>query len=357
MSRIRIASIEPIPFTAKLQRRPGLLVSTAAVVSTLALSTAGAMAGCNSGNAANTNLLSSANCQADASGPGATAVGRDAAANGASGTAIGNVALATADNSTAVGQSAFAKGKLGTSIGYFAGFGTAPGATAVGSYAAFQGAGAYSTTLGGSNSFVDGVDTFAMAKGDYSIAIGGGDGATPFGKPLVGALATNLLAVAVGTTSHAGDDFAIAIGFNARAGNGSGHIGPIAIGTDSTATGDSSTAVGRFSKASGGRSAAFGHNSVASANVTVAIGPLAQATAGQAIAIGYASVANVAGTVSVGSSSIKRRIMNVAPGVAANDAVTVAQLNAAVSALAAQVRSQQQEIAELKARSTAAVRP
>jgi autotransporter adhesin len=42
----------------------------------------------------------------------------------------------------------------------------------------------------------------------------------------------------------------------------------------------------------------------------------------------------VANTVSVGNGSIKRRIMNVAPGVAANDAVTVAQLNAAVSAMA-----------------------
>jgi autotransporter adhesin len=54
----------------------------------------------------------------------------------------------------------------------------------------------------------------------------------------------------------------------------------------------------------------------------------------QAVAIGYGSVANVVSTVSVGSGNIKRRIMNVAPGVAANDAVTVAQLQAATSAMA-----------------------
>jgi autotransporter adhesin len=45
-------------------------------------------------------------------------------------------------------------------------------------------------------------------------------------------------------------------------------------------------------------------------------------------------VATVSSTVSVGNGSTKRRIMNVAPGVAANDAVTVAQLQAAVAGAA-----------------------
>ena len=66
----------------------------------------------------------------------------------------------------------------------------------------------------------------------------------------------------------------------------------------------------------------------------VAIGASARATAGQSIAIGYASRANVANTVSVGSANIKRRITNIAAGVAANDAVNVAQLNAVVAAMA-----------------------
>jgi autotransporter adhesin len=122
--------------------------------------------------------------------------------------------------------------------------------------------------------------------------------------------------------------FGTAVGFNTLTA-----FAGTAIGTDASAAGESSAAVGRFSNASGAKSAAFGHNSVASANVSVAIGMGARATAGQAIALGYASLADVANTVSVGSASRKRRIMNVAPGVAANDAVTVAQLNAAVAGL------------------------
>jgi hypothetical protein len=48
-----------------------------------------ARAGCNSGNNANTDLLSSANCQAGATGNGSTAVGAGAFASGGNGTALG----------------------------------------------------------------------------------------------------------------------------------------------------------------------------------------------------------------------------------------------------------------------------
>jgi autotransporter adhesin len=70
-----------------------------------------------------------------------------------------------------------------------------------------------------------------------------------------------------------------------------------------------------------------------SASNTVAIGTGARATVTSAVAIGTNSVANVVNTVSVGNSNTKRRIMNVAPAVAANDAVTLAQLQAATSAM------------------------
>jgi hypothetical protein len=48
-----------------------------------------AMAGCNSGSARNTNLLSSASCQANGSGPFATAVGSNATASVPSASAFG----------------------------------------------------------------------------------------------------------------------------------------------------------------------------------------------------------------------------------------------------------------------------
>ena len=77
-----------------------------------------------------------------------------------------------------------------------------------------------------------------------------------------------------------------------------------------------------------------GSKKIAASN-TVAIGTGARATAQKAIAIGQGSLANVANTVSIGNKNIKRRIMNVAAGVAASDAVNVAQLNAAMAAMAA----------------------
>lgn len=241
MSRIRIASFGTISFVrqiAQLQRAPCLLVTTAAVVSALALFTAGATAGCNSGDVAKTDLLSSHNCQANATASYGTAVGAHASA-GTSATAFGFGAWASGENSTAVGY-ATASSRGATVVGAVAG--TWSGSNGV-----------FSTTLGGASYSA----AAPSALGDYSIAIGGGDGSTPFGKALVGALSRNLLAVAVGTTSYAASDFAIAIGFNANAA-GTNAINPIAIGADATATGDSSTALGRFSSATGAGSVAVG---------------------------------------------------------------------------------------------------
>jgi trimeric autotransporter adhesin len=78
------------------------------------------------------------------------------------------------------------------------------------------------------------------------------------------------------------------------------------------------TSIGTGSRASGGTAIALGYNAAASAS--------------SAVAIGTSSTATVANTVSVGSASIKRRIVNVANGVANNDAATVGQVKALVAA-------------------------
>src|SRR5262249_54341273 len=96
-------------------------------------------AGCNSGNVANTDLLSSANCEADASGA----------------------------NSTAVGFNAFATGANETSFGFNSGpAGAAPGSTNIGTNAGFAGGG-----NAGTNSVSVGFN--AVGSGTNSIAIGG----------------------------------------------------------------------------------------------------------------------------------------------------------------------------------------
>jgi len=145
------------------------------------------------------------------------------------------------------------------------------------------------------------------------------------------------------------------------------------------------TAVGSAAKANALSSSAFGYHSSASGPSSLALGRDASATQTGSVAIGLGSIANVANTVSVGSSANRRRIVNVAAGVGPNDAVNLAQLQAAVAAarfaplsvapagatdtelvgdvrrelaeLRTLVRQQQQRISELESRSVAAVLP
>src|ERR1700730_2218709 len=75
-------------------------------------------AGCNSGNVASTDLLSSANCQASAPAANSLAVGNGANANGINAVAVGNGGFANpSSNETAIGQSALAGQAGATTVG------------------------------------------------------------------------------------------------------------------------------------------------------------------------------------------------------------------------------------------------
>jgi autotransporter adhesin len=143
-----------------------------------------------------------------------------------------------------------------------------------------------------------------VASGDNAIAIGNGAQATQFGS--------------------------IAMGLNSA----STGANSIAIGTGAIATG--SVAVGGGAQASNG-GAAFGDNAVATGTNSAALGFGATATAANSVAIGSGSVANQANTVSVGAPGAERRITNVAPGIAPNDAATVGQLNSVATGLQSQL--------------------
>ena len=95
---------------------------------------------------------------------------------------------------------------------------------------------------------------------------------------------------------------------------------PIAIGPDAKATLTNATALGRFSAATAANTTALGSGSTATQNSSVALGS--------------GSVANVANTVSVGTSTARRRIVNVAPGVANSDAATLGQVKTIATAAA-----------------------
>jgi autotransporter adhesin len=274
----------------------------------LALSCVGpALAGCNSGNLANTDLLTSSKCQGIGSGVGATAVGPDA----------------------------FAIGKNSTALGGGSGPASAvAGATAIGYSAGAAGAGVYSTAIGAGALPTEGFSS-PQALGNYSIAIGGSDDSNN-----VGALANGLRSIAIGQKSHTPNDFGTALGFNTTTGFAS-----TAIGTDATASGDSSSAFGRFSKASAASSLALGKGAVASGR--------------DAVAIGSDSLADAPTTVSVGSKTLHRRIVNVARALGGSDAVNLAQVKALILQGAAaptgvvenraSIDRLKQELAELRA--------
>ncbi|WP_301952078.1 ESPR-type extended signal peptide-containing protein, partial [Burkholderia sp. S171] len=131
--------------------------------------------------------------------------------------------------------------------------------------------------------------TGGVAIGDSSYAIGSG--------------------VAVGQNSSASSD-SLAFGANAAAGNGG-----TAIGANSAAYNTGAVALGQGASAGGANSLALGTNSVA--------------TGSGSVALGLGSVATDVNTVSVGNTTTQRKIVNLAAGAAATDAVNVGQLTAA----------------------------
>lgn len=125
----------------------------------------------------------------------------------------------------------------------------------------------------------------------------------------------------------------------------------LAVGGDSKAIAEGATALGNYSSALAinsialGRGSyvaaeavegfAFGSRSHALAEGAIAIGAASRVEEGasHAVALGRSSIAAEANTVSLGNDNLKRRIVNVAQGIRANDATTVSQLRGALSAL------------------------
>ncbi|MEH8060106.1 YadA-like family protein [Gallibacterium anatis] len=117
----------------------------------------------------------------------------------------------------------------------------------------------------------------------------------------------------------------IANGFNAvDSGNHS-----VAYGAYSSASGHESVAVGKSTKSSGASAVAIGRDSASSGVWSTAVGPGSQANGEMSVALGaHSEVKSGDGNVvSVGNDNLKRKIINVANGVNANDAVNKSQLD------------------------------
>lgn len=151
--------------------------------------------------------------------------------------------------------------------------------------------------------------TFPATVDQFSIAIGGGSGAT----------ATNI-SVAVGDASNATGQDSVAVG---RRANATGD-GAVIVGSDAKAVGTDSTGLGHLVSAFGNGSIAAGVSAVAGVSGTptiandVAIGNGANATGGNSIAQGTGAVANSAGAIAIGQTAAASGGNAVSIGVGAN---------------------------------------
>ncbi|HHT8931821.1 TPA: YadA-like family protein [Burkholderia cenocepacia] len=138
-------------------------------------------------------------------------------------------------------------------------------------------------------------------------------------------------ATAIGQNAKANGRSSIAMGINARADG----IATTVIGTDAVIEEGANPAGGTYSAQN---SLALGNGARVSATSgnarnSVALGNGSRVSADSAVAIGNSSVADTANTVSVGNSTMQRRIVNVAAGTQATDAVNVGQLSGVTKAL------------------------
>lgn len=165
----------------------------------------------------------------------------------------------------------------------------------------------------------------AMAQSRTSTILGvGANSADSLGGTSIGALTlTQGFSVAVGESATATSLGGVAIGNGAVAivSGPSQGVGATAIGSSSTASGNGSTAVGYDAKVSGLKGSALGVYAVVNA------------TAENSVAIGANSIADVSNTVSFGGNGSTRTLTNISNGVAATDAATIGQLNAAIAAV------------------------
>ena len=201
----------------------------------------------------------------------------------------------------------------------------------------------------------------ALALGQSALAEGsGGTASAALGSA---AKAYNSSGVALGADARAGvndkgekstGNGAVAIGALSRSGNGAVAAGlrasaigdrAVALGSDANAAAIHSTAMGYKASASANQATALGREASASGSYSTALGNLASARAESAVALGDRAVAAHAGSValgngsqtteanqiSVGSSTLKRKIVNLADGAlstSSTEAVTGKQLNA-----------------------------
>lgn len=285
---------------------------------------------------------------------GGNAIGLSSTASGNS-TAIGQSATANNYNAVAIGNGATANADKSIALGYNAGVGTSEGkgeTQNAGSLIAI-GTSAGNNVLGMQNVAI-GESAGSNVKSSFNVAIGSQAG---YGINYASDnKSQNGYNVSIGYKANYQENsadimYSTALGNEANASNYA-----VAIGDEAKASGTNSLALGYSAKASDAESMALGHNaSAADGNVAIGNGSLAPAVSSLGTvqdgyvyqsttstdstgattttltelksAFTYKPLASDSHYISVGTSTLTRRISNVADGVFASDAATVGQLN------------------------------
>lgn len=152
--------------------------------------------------------------------------------------------------------------------------------------------------------------------GDYDLAAGNGNKVTGDYAIALGnnATATGNDASAIGKSAQATASDALALGSNAS----SSASNATALGSSASASGESATASGYNAHASGSKATALGYNAYASYDDSLAAGSSAKAYAKNAVALGNSAYASLDGAVALGSNSVASR----ASGTAGYDPLT-----------------------------------
>lgn len=255
------------------------------------------------------------------------AVGHDNHAPGYYETVVGSQNTANGDYSSAIGYDNHVTGTPGTS-------GISTKATKSHAYGADNTVtGDYNLTAGNRNKVTG---SYAMALGNNSTATG--NDASAIGKS---AQATASDALAIGTNASSSASNATASGYNAHA-SGSRAT---AIGYNAYASYDDSLAAGSSAKAYAKNAVALGNSAYANLDGAVALGSNSVASRASGT-VGYDPLTGTSSALSSGiwkatdsaisignGTSVTRQLTGLAAGSADTDAVNVAQLKNAVSAI------------------------
>ncbi|AQQ37678.1 hypothetical protein A8E81_36775 [Burkholderia cenocepacia] len=271
------------------------------------------------------------------------AIGNGAAAGGTDSIMIGTNARHAGSGATVLGANASAMGGgAGVAFGYGS---SAAGTAGVALGSSSQASGRNSVALG----------TGSIANADNTVSVGSTTTQRRITNLAAGTANTDAVNVGQLNTaiSNAANPYVAARGTTAANATGASSIaigdGAIARNT-ATAAGQTNIAIGARANTSGGfgqlalgdgastqNAAAGGAIAIGRGATTtqrgVALGDGASVTAQFGVALGDGSLANQQNTVSVGNATTQRRIVNLAAGTGATDAVNVSQLTGVTKAL------------------------